>query len=405
MNKKVALGVVLALVICVLAGYWIASIQIAGLQAQMSSNELEISRLRAQLSDVQDTISDISEEITSINRMLRVGNQTPHMVEPVSTVDLYRKVKDSVVLIRAVARGGENQGSGFVYDKTGHIVTNYHVVEDAESIDVVFLDGSTFRASGDVRQDPYSDLAILLIDAPPMILKPLPLGDSSRLEVGTPVVAVGNPFGLSGTLTTGVVSQVGRSLREAVTGRYMIPNVIQIDAAINPGSSGGPLLNYKGEVIGITTAIFSETGAFAGVGFAIPSNTVRREAPLLIAEGRYEHPFVGIEGVGLTSDLAQAMNIETTKGLLIIRVSPGGPAEKAGLRGGTREIEVMGRVFLVGGDIIVKVDDVEVRDIDDLSAYLEENTTPGQKISVTILRQGQEKTLQLTLGVRPPPLD
>jgi len=243
-------------------------------------------------------------------------------------------------------------------------------------------------------------LAVIKISTADLKLTPLALADSSKLRVGDPVVAIGNPFGLSGSLTTGVVSQVGRTL--SATGGYSIPNVIQIDAAVNPGNSGGPLLNYEGQVIGITTAIATETGTFSGLGLAIPSNTISREVPVLISTGKYEHPWIGINGMDLIDEVAQAMKLSTTKGWLIESVTAGGPADKAGLKGATSTIQIEGRSVGIGGDVIVSVNGSPIRNGDDLSTFLE-GVKPGDNISMLLIRSEVEITKSIILGIRPSP--
>jgi S1-C subfamily serine protease len=297
------------------------------------------------------------------------------------------------------------EGSGFVYDEEGHIVTNSHVVKDAERIMVTFADDTTVQAEV-VGIDPDSDLAVIKVDPEAVDLQPLPLGDSDALKVGQRVVAIGNPFGLEGTMTTGIVSALGRVLpSQASAGQgqaYSIPDVIQTDAAINPGNSGGPLLNMAGEVIGVNTAIESTVQQFSGVGFAVPSNTVARVVPQLIEKGKVEHPWLGISGLDLLPELAKPMGLpEGTRGVLIIDVASGSPAEEAGLLGSKTEVEIDGQKVRVGGDVIVAVDGREVRQFDTLLSYLTDETHVGQTITLTILRDGKEQDVEVTLADRP----
>lgn len=308
---------------------------------------------------------------------------------------IYEMVKDSVVMIRVSSQVGSAIGSGFVYDTEGHIVTNNHVVGGGTVFRVVFSDGSMFTAKV-VGTDVDSDLAVLKIDNPPQGLKPLKLGDSSALKIGEEVIAIGNPFGLEGTLTTGVVSQKGRLLP---TGRgFSIPGVIQTDAAINPGNSGGPLLNLRGEVVGVNTAI-EPSGV--GIGYAVPSSIVARVVPELIQKGSYKRSWMGISATTLDMDIAAAMGAKVQKGVLIVDVTANGPAHKAGLRGGDRNVVVNGVPVRVGGDIITAVDGTPVNSMDDFLLYMEEKTSPGQTITLTIFRGGETLNIQVTLGVRP----
>lgn len=309
--------------------------------------------------------------------------------------DLYEMVKDSVVMIRVFSRTGSSVGSGFIYDERGHIVTNHHVVSGATSIRVIFANGDMYSARV-VGTDVDSDLAVIKIDNPPQNLKPLKLGNSTELRIGEEVIAIGNPFGLEGTLTAGVVSQKGRLLP---TGRgYSIPGVIQTDAAINPGNSGGPLLNTKGEVVGVNTAI--EPTA-VGIGYAVPSSIVARVVPMLIKEGVYHRSWMGISGATLDSDIAAAAGYNVQKGVMIVDVVANSPAQKAGLRGGVRTVVVNGVPYRVGGDVLTAINNTPITSVDELISYLEEKTSPGQTITVTIVRNNQRLEIQLTLERRP----
>jgi 2-alkenal reductase len=297
------------------------------------------------------------------------------------------------------------QGSGFVYDGQGHIVTNYHVVDGADRVTVVFADGLS-QSAEIVGTDPDSDLAVIKVDSLPEDARAVPLADSSQLRVGQSVVAIGNPFGLAGTMTTGIISALGRTLpSQSVTiggGRFNIPNVIQTDAAINPGNSGGPLLNLQGEVIGVNTAIESNVSQFSGVGFAVPADNVARVIPVLIAEGRYAHPWLGIAGTNLTPGLREAMSLDADQtGVLVISVDEEGPAKAAGVLGSEEETQIDGSPVQVGGDVIVGVDQVEVRDFDDLLAYLSEETSVGQQVTLRVLRDSTAVEVVVTLGARP----
>ncbi len=296
-------------------------------------------------------------------------------------------------------------GSGFVWDTQGHIVTNNHVIDGADRITVTFSDGSTVEAQI-VGADSDADLAVLKVDVPADKLVPVRLADSKQVKVGQLAIAIGNPYGLEGTMTVGFISALGRSLPVQSTvndgATYTIPDVIQTDAPINPGNSGGVLVNVHGEVIGVTAAIESPVRANAGIGFVIPSNIVRRVVPALIATGRYDHPYLGISGTTLTSDLAKAMGLSPDqRGALVIDVTPNSPADKAGLRGSDRQITLDGTPARVGGDVITAIDGNPVQKFEDLASYLATSTSVGQKVTLTILRNGRAQTLDVTLGARP----
>jgi 2-alkenal reductase len=292
-------------------------------------------------------------------------------------------------------------------DTQGHIVTNNHVIADTTELLVTLYDGTILPATV-VGVDPDSDLAIIKVDAPPESLRPVTWGDSDQVRVGQRAVAIGNPFGFENTLTSGIISGLSRSL-PAITG-YRIPEIIQTDAAINPGNSGGPLLNSQGEVIGVNSAIvpnFNQSGerSFLGVGFAIPSNLAQRVVPVLIENGEYAHAWIGFRGMDVFPEIAAAMNLSEAKGALVIRVVPNSPAEKAGLRGGNSEVDVMGQPVIVGGDVIVRIEESEVRHFDDILSYLSRNGEVGATVDLTIIRAGRTETLMVTLGERPSTTD
>ena len=350
--------------------------------------------------------------------------------EEMLLINLYERVSPSVVSIQAVKtfQGTEfefehpelpegvptpelpgqpfqqsGEGSGFVIDTEGHIVTNNHVVEDASELLVTFYEGTTVPATI-VGTDPDSDLAVIKVDVPPESLRPVAWGDSDQVRVGQRAVAIGNPFGFENTLTTGIISGLSRSL-PAVTG-YRIPEIIQTDAAINPGNSGGPLLNSESEVIGVNTAIvpnFNLAGerSFLGVGFAVPSNLAQRVVPILVEKGEYVHPWFGFVGMDVLPEIAAEMNLPRAQGALVIRVIPDGPADEAGLRGGTYEIEVMGRPVPVGGDVVIGIGGTDVRRFDDILAYLDRYGEVGQELELAVIRDGKTQTLTVTLGKRP----
>jgi S1-C subfamily serine protease len=335
-----------------------------------------------------------------------------------SLPDLFTKVQKSVVQVTERDNSnelGSRLGSGFVYDKDGHIITNYHVVtpgtNNNNELQVTFLDGNVYPADL-VGVDQFADLAVIKVkNSSSDKLAPLPLANSSSLRIGDSVVAIGNPFGLSGSMTQGIVSGLGRLLpsnenQDNLAGAgssFSIPNIIQTDAAINPGNSGGPLIDSQGRVVGINTAIFSNTGVYSGVGFAIPSDTISKVATSLIQNGSYHHPYIGIVGLSLTPELSKQIGLNQTKGFLITSITKGGPADKAGLRAGSTTTTFMGRDVEVGGDIILKIDNREVLKIDDILAYLESLKHVGDKVHFTILRDNAIKGLDLTLGDRPSP--
>ncbi|MGB9775232.1 MAG: S1C family serine protease [Anaerolineae bacterium] len=296
----------------------------------------------------------------------------------------------------------EGTGSGFFYDDQGHIVTNYHVVENAESVVVTLADGRSFPAEI-VGVDPSSDLAVIRIRAE-NLPAPLPLADSSQLRVGQFVIAIGSPFGQVGTMTLGVISALGRVI-QSPDGRF-IGEAIQTDAAINPGNSGGPLLDLQGQVIGVNSQIISPSQASAGIGFAVSSNTVRRVVPHLIAEGRYPHPWLGIQVLSLTPEWVQAlrqagMEVPVEQGLLVLSVVRGGPADRAGIRGGTQVVRIGGYRIPVGGDIITAVNGHPVPTLQELNVYLDSQTRAGEIVEVTLFREGREMKVNVTLAERP----
>jgi len=288
---------------------------------------------------------------------------------------------------------GHALGSGFVWDKQGHIITNNHVVAGAEKIDIIFADGASFRGKV-VGADPDSDLAVVKIEAPAAQLQPVSLAASDKVRVGQLAVAIGNPFGLENTMTVGFVSALGRTLpADETSGRsYSIPDIIQTDAAINPGNSGGVLVDRQGQVIGVTAAIESPVRANAGIGFVIPSAIVAKVVPELIKDGQFDHTWLGISGAALTPDMADGMNLKTgQRGALVIDVTPDSPADKAGLRGSDRPLTIDGEEVRVGGDVITAIDGQPINDIEDVIAYLASSTQVGQKITATVLRNGKEK--------------
>ncbi len=295
----------------------------------------------------------------------------------------------------------QGEGSGFVWDKEGHIVTNYHVVEDAETVKVIFADGRDAQAEV-IGADPDADLAVLKVNLPASELQPLVLGDSDDLKVGQLTLAIGNPYGQDFTMTSGIVSAVGRTILSG-NSSFSIPEVIQTDAAINPGNSGGPLLNRQGEVIGINTMIISQTGSSAGVGFAIPINIAKQILPTLIAGEDYEYAWLGISGASLVDEVAQAMNLPAdTQGVLIISVVQNGPAAEAGLRSSQEVLTVAGQDYPYGGDTITAIQGEPIADMDGLITYLVNNTRPGDQVTLSLIRSGGEREdASVILGARP----
>lgn len=378
---------------------------------------------------------DLSQADQAIAEAPQVAQQAAPVADPgllaayeSTLTGIYDQVNPSVVNIRVISQdssvisdfgldpslpglpesqvpSNQSMGSGFVWDKQGHIVTNNHVVEGTSMIEVTFADGSVAQAEL-VGTDPDSDLAVIKVDVPAEDLVPVQVADSTQVKVGQLAVAIGNPFGLEGTMTVGIISALGRSLpaTDGLSGGpvYSIPDVIQTDAPINPGNSGGVLLNSSGEVIGVTAAIESPVRASAGIGFVIPASIVQRVIPELIASGSFEHPYLGITGVSLFPALAESMDLDSgQRGALVAEVVSGGPADKAGLQGGDQEANIEGTSMLVGGDVILAIDQTPVSDMSDLIAYLSEHTTVNQKVTLNVLRDGKEVEIDVTLEARP----
>ena len=316
-----------------------------------------------------------------------------------SLIDIFEKSEESVVqvnVLRGASEGG--MGSGFVYSDEGYIITNHHVVKDAQRVTVTFLDGEAYI--GDViGRDQDLDIAVVKVSPSNTYLQPIKIGDSSKLKVGERIAAIGNPFGLSGSMTSGIVSQIGRLLPQE--SGYSIPDVIQTDAAINPGNSGGPLINMKGEVVGINTAIQSATGEFSGIGFAVPSNTVKKVVPVLIEKGEFRHPWMGISGTDVDPELAEVRELKSSKGFLVVSVIEGSPAEQAGLIGVTETKEINGREFALDGDIILLIDGKTVRKISDILVHLQREKSIGDEMILSVNRNGEMLELTMVLEERP----
>jgi S1-C subfamily serine protease len=375
---------------------------IAGNARQSSSSSLQ-----QQLLALQGEVNLLKSQLSSINQS-SIAQPLPN-----NLTNIYNQVKYSVVVIEGIisqtvitffgptTQYGLVQGSGFVYsyDGSDYIITNNHVVNGASNITVIFIDGSSSYAKV-VGTDPYSDLAVLSATIPSGV-KPLTIVSSRYVQVGQAVVAVGSPFGLAGSMTFGIISQVGRTITESTAGNYAIADVLQFSAPINPGNSGGPLLDTNGNVIGITTATVSNS---QGLGFAIPSDTILRELPSLVATGSYNsHPYLGIQGTDMTPYIASAAGMNITYGWLVESVIPGGPAAKAGVRGGNQQLQTVEGQITIGGDLIIAINGTRITNGDALSSYLEENTMPGQTVSLTIVRGNNIITIDVVLGARPPP--
>jgi len=371
--------------------YMDSSNRVSNLSGQVSTLSSSIQLLTSSLTSANSQITALSAKINHIG----VGtNSTSSGSTDVSLV--YQSVSGSVVLITSTLPQGTATGSGFVYDIQGRIITNNHVIDGATSVSVTFINGTIVPAKV-VGTDLYSDIAVIQVTAPASLLVPLPLGNSSALKVGEAVLAIGNPYGLADTLTTGIVSALGREM-DSSSG-YPIVDVIQTDAAINPGNSGGPLLNMSGQVVGINTAIPTSTST--GIGFAVPSNTIAREIVSLISTGTYVHPYLGIQGVDVTPGIITAMNLPAgTHGTLLTYVTQGSPAATAGLRGGTSTRIVDGSLLSIGGDVIIAADGQKVKSIYDLILYNQRNKRPGEVVALTIIRGGTTVTVKVTLGTR-----
>jgi serine protease Do len=319
--------------------------------------------------------------------------------------ELYKRINPAVVSILTYTKNGQTleatgQGSGWLFDEQGDIVTNSHVVHGTDALEVVFSDNTTVDADL-VGEDMHSDLAVVKVKTMPDGVRPLPLADISKVAVGQTVVAIGNPFGLGGTLTRGIVSALGRTI-PALTA-FSIPQAIQTDAPINPGNSGGPLLNLEGQVIGVNAQIETGDGSRtnSGIGFAIPVSIVGKVVPMLIQNGKFEWGWLGVMGGNLNPALVQAMNLPVNKGAYVSQTVSGGPAAKAGLHGSNGQVDVRGRSTEVGGDVIIAIDGQPVASFDDILIYIALNSAPGQTVTLTILRDGKQQDVPITLQPRP----
>jgi 2-alkenal reductase len=351
-----------------------------------------------------DSVSQPAAEQTAVVVVVTATPLPPELltntdVEEQIVVDVYARVSPAVVCITAPQQFGSCIGSGFILDGEGHIVTNNHVATADPELLVTLADEHTVPAEL-IGADPGTDLAVLQIDVPPEGLVIAELGDSASLRVGQRAIAIGNPFGLERTVTTGIISSLGRTLPRDDSD-FQIAEVIQTDAAINPGNSGGPLLDSRGHVIGVNTAIRSLSGVNSGVGFAIPVDIVRRVVPELIARGRYRHPWVGVSGLTISPEMVDELDLPVETGVLIFTVEPGSPAEAAGLQGGSREVIISGRPVVAGGDILVAIGDRAVNRFDDLINYLSGNTSVGDTVTLTVIRGGERVQFDVVLEERP----
>jgi len=364
--------------------------------------------LESEMSDLESQINDLEYQFIKEKSSVKNFTEYSYYFNESSLASIYNEVKDSIVVISAISSYKtffdefeyEVQGSGFIYEFDGEcvIITNNHVVSDVSDIVITFSNGNSYP--GDlIGSDAYSDLAVLSVEARPEELKPLEIKCSQSLKVGEPVIAVGNPRGLDNTMTTGIISQTGRTIKESDTGGFLIADVIQTDVAINPGNSGGALLNYNGEVIGITTAIIQDS---EGLGFSIPSNTILKEIPDLVKNGSYiNHSYLGVSGADMSYSIAKAMNVDMTYGWLVVDVEENSPADKADLQKGDELVEINDKNMIVGGDIIISIDGDRIVDGDALLSYLERYTKPDQLITLTVIRDNEQIDVEVELGRRP----
>jgi 2-alkenal reductase len=373
---------------------------------------LTMAALACQVGTVAPIASTQSAAPTAAAPLQVVAPAANPITQQDALVSLYQTVSSGVVTIQVITQSGGDLGSGFVYDASGHIVTNYHVVSGATSnkVEVDFMSG--YKTYGTViGTDLDSDLAIIKVDAPASELHPLTLGDSSAVKVGQTVVAIGNPFGLNGTMTVGIVSALGRTLDSehaapGSTQAFTAGDIIQTDAAINPGNSGGPLFNINGEIIGVNRAIRTTSSTStgepvnSGIGFAISSNIVKHVAPILIRDGKIDYPYLGISSTSsLSLDEINALGLKQFTGAYVTDVAKGGPADQAGIKAGTQATSIQG--LNAGGDLIIAIDGHPVYQFDDMLAYLITNKSPGDTVVLTVLRGDQKVNVTITLGKRP----
>jgi S1-C subfamily serine protease len=388
-NRDNMLWVVVVVMMVVNVGVLTYATIYGGNDIDTASLATEVENLRFQLNSAIQEIESLQDEV----RISGLPDDTPN----IGFIELYNATRNSVVLIETDI----GSGSGWVYDTDGHIITNNHVVESTSWIQVTFQSGTVLQATL-VGRDPYSDMAVIKITASKEPLFPLEIGVSRDLLVGETVIAIGNPFGLDNTMTAGIVSATGRQM--STINNYAIVDVIQTDAAINPGNSGGPLFNLRGKVVGMNTAIVSRSSDFSGIGFAIPSDTIQREVEALIETSSYEHPWLGVSGIDLAPQFAEAMGlVNTTKGTLVVELIEGGPADLAGILKSTQTVTIGGFTYTVGGDVIIGIDGVIMETFYELQVYLTRNTLPGDNVTMNVIRDGEVIEVPFTLGIRPPP--
>jgi serine protease Do len=374
-------------------------------ESASASAPADVAGLEAYQASLTSVYDRVNSSVVSIEVSSKVKAQTPQLDLPNNFPDIpqFSNPNDG----NSQPQLQQGLGSGFVWDKEGHIVTNNHVVDGAETITVTFVDGTSLPGKV-LGTDKNSDLAVVQVEKGTVDLKPVEMADSNKLKVGNLVMAIGNPFGLEGSFSVGVISALGRTLpvdgssSGSGTGSYSIPDVIQTDAPINPGNSGGVLVNTRGQVIGVTTAIESPIRANAGIGFAVPSAIIQKVIPALIQDGKFSYTYLGLAGGTLTSDIAKAMGLkETQRGILVGAINPNTPADKAGLKGSDKEATIQGQTVKIGGDVITRIDDQDLHKFEDLISYLARATVVGQKVTLDIIRDGKEQQVTATLEARP----
>lgn len=387
--------VLILLVVAVYAGYFVGTML-------NPREEQDLTQLVNRIGVLEGQVSSLQSQVAALQQ----GNGSA--IPPQGMGQLYRQVKDSIVTVKGLQAStnifgqttySEVLGSGFVVNLTGTplVITNFHVVDGMINGSVAFTTGEAFPFQV-LGTDKYSDLAVLSVQAPSALLMPLQVVSSQTLSVGDTVVAIGNPYGLQSSMTSGIVSQLGRAIQTETAGNYLIANVIQISTPINPGNSGGPLIDDLGRVVGITTAILSGS---QNIGFAIPSDSILREIHVLVSTGTFTHSYLGMSGYTVDYPIALAAGLSYTYGVLVQTVTGGGPAGNAGMLGGTSSITVAGTTLRVGGDQIIQIDSQRIKTMEDLSSYLDANTVPGRVAAFTVIRNGVPLVLNVTLGARP----